>query len=185
MVIAADYTEQAMVGNWPARLFWIGVLIACVAVTLWLMWRGWVKRARRFEHQPALDRGVVNGAHLAQGRYLGSAVAGKWLDRITAVGLGVPSPCELILSDRALSFSRTGDDSFTIARTEIVSVRTDRGLLGEVYGTDGIVVVTWNWGDVQVDSGFRADPVTENAGVLAGLAEYRVPTSVSTQGGTS
>lgn len=184
---AAPYTEQAMVGDWPARLFWIGVLVVCVAATLWLVRRGWVKRARRFDGQPALDRTVVAGDVLARGRYLGSAVAGNWLDRITAEGLGAPSSCDVVLGEHTLSFMRPGDDSFTVPRNDIVAVRTDRGLLGEVYGADGVIVVSWQWGGLVVDSGFRADPVTAHVDVLAGLSEYRVnpsspASSASTQG---
>lgn len=182
-LLAAEYTDQAMVTNWPARLFWVGVLLACIAVTLWLIRRGWVRRARRFSHLPALDRQIVDGSTLASGRYLGSTVAGEWLDRITAAGLGSPNSCELVLGEAGLSFRRSGPDDFTVSRAQLVSVRTDRGLLGGVYGPEGIVVVTWQWGDVLVDSGFRADPVTDHAWVLEGLAPYRVPNSHTTQGG--
>ena len=171
-----------MVTDWPARLFWIGLLIACVAVTLWLIRWGWVRRARRYADQPTLDRIVASGDVLANGRYLGSALAGQWLERITAARLGSPSTCELILNDASLSFDRGGHGDFTVPRAAIVAVRTDRGLLGEVYGPDGIVVITWLWGEVAVDSGFRADPVTQHARVLAGLAQYREPTHTSIQG---
>lgn len=182
---AAEYTEQAMVTDWPARLFWIGLLIACVAFTLWLVRRSWLRRARRFAGQPGPDRGVVDGEVLASGRYLGSTVAGNWLDRVTAEGFGTPSSCALVLGDGALSFDRDGYSDFTVALAELIAVRTDRGLLGEVYGPDGIIVVTWKWGDVTLDSGFRADPVTDHARVLAGLASYRATDAPKLQGGNS
>lgn len=174
MTRAADYTEQAMVSDWPARLFWVGVLLAAIALTLWLVRWGWKRRARRFAGLPALDRTVPAEAALVRGRYLGSAVAGDWLDRITAEGLGSPSECEVVVTDDALTFLRPSGLTFRIPTESIVEVRTDKGLLQEVYGADGVVVLTWTWGDVRVDSGFRADPVTDHAVLLARLSQYRV-----------
>lgn len=173
-LFAAEYTEQAMVSDWPARIFWIAVLVLCVALTLWLVRLGWKHRAKRHADLPALDRTPISAELLATGRYLGSAVAGNWLDRITAHGLGSTSSATLHLDDEVLYVERPSELSFRIPRTSIIEVRTDRGLVGEVYGPDGIVVVQWNWGNVVMDTGFRGDPVTQNAMVLAGLAQYRI-----------
>lgn len=173
-MMLTEYTEQAMVSDWPARLFWIAVLAVCVAFTLWLVRLGWKRRAARHAHLPELDRAPIEGETLARGRYLGSAVAGNWLDRITAQGLGSTSECTVLLNADTLYFERPSGLSFRVPREHIVSVRTDKGLVGEVYGPDGIVVVQWQLGDVLLDSGFRGDPVTTNAMVLAGLSQYRV-----------
>ena len=44
---AADYSEQAEVTNWPARIGLVAAMLGLIALALWGMRRGWMHRQQR------------------------------------------------------------------------------------------------------------------------------------------
>jgi hypothetical protein len=61
---------------------------------------------------------------------------------------------------------REGEPDFFIATSDITAVRLDRGIAGEVYEAGSVLIVTWQLGDVLLDSGFRAQQ-TDSQSALA------------------
>ena len=179
IVLAEEFTEQATVTNWPVRLALVAVFVSIIVVTLWAMRRGWRSRQRwqaDIPPPPVLDSALVSvdeGSGV-QGLYLGTAIAGDWLDRVAVHGLGVRSRAEIYSTARGIAIVREGAPSFFIPRADIVGVRVDRGVAGTVRAKDSVIVVTWRLGTVEVDTGVRADDGAGHRTLLDGpMAAFR------------
>ena len=136
------------------------ILFALLLLAYLGMWRGWRRRARKHDLPPLTP--VPDQSEPAEtpvtlragGRYFGTTVSGDWLDRVVARGLGTRSVCRLSLSDEALDVDRpTG--SFRIPVAALRGARHDQGIAGKVVPPHGVLVVTWQHGDLTLDSGFR------------------------------
>lgn len=156
---------------------WVPVLILFTLLGLAYlgMWRGWRRRARRHDLPPLLpvpgadeapgsaavdSAGAVPAdALVADGRYFGTTTSGHWLDRVVARGLGNPSSCRLSLSADGLDVRRPRD-SFRVPVASLRGARQDRGIAGKVVPPHGVLVVTWQHGELLLDSGFRLDSLT-------------------------
>jgi hypothetical protein len=169
---SADYSEQAEVTNWPARAGFVAATIAVIALALWAMRRGWIHRQQRQADVPAPAEAPPAGSRLGdpvEGLFAGTGTNGDWMDRIAVHDLGVRSRATIAWGPDGIWFDRQGARSVFIPASDIVGVRTDRGVAGTVRSKDGMVVVTWRLGDRVVDTGFRADATTDHATVLDGL----------------
>ena len=149
---------------------WVPVLIlfGLLALAYLGMWLGWRRRGRRHDLPPLVDASPAADALLkATGRYFGTTTAGNWLDRVVARGLGTRSGCEVSLSADGLDVVRPSG-SFRIPTAALRGARLDEGIAGKVVPPSGILVVTWQHGDLLLDSGFRfADPAQHEAWVGA------------------
>lgn len=150
---------------------WIPVVILAVfVVVVYLgMWRGWRQRARKHD-LPPLEPVSGTGAEPtmeASGRYFGTTVAGDWLDRVVARGLGARSGCRLSLFPDGLEVHRAGS-SFRIPAPALVGARAARGLAGKVVPPHGLLVVTWRHGDYVLDTGFRLTDLSAPHPAMAG-----------------
>jgi len=169
-VIAEEFVEQAQVTNWPVRLALVAAMVGIIALVLWAMRRGWQARIRRQADlgQPAEATGEPT-PDAVPGLYIGTAFAGDWLDRVAAHGLGVRSRARLDFSDEGIAIYRDGAPSLWIAADQVRLVRVDSGVAGTVRSKDSVVVVTWQLGDRELDTGFRADDAAGHRTVLDGL----------------
>jgi hypothetical protein len=136
-------------------LAWAFVLGGMVVLAYAAMLRGWRRRARRHDLEPLAAAGAPAQPLLqADGRYFGTTVAGDWLDRVVARGLGSRSPARLVLSAEGLDVVRPGA-SFRVPAQALEGARHDQGIAGKVVPPHGVLVVTWRHGDVRLDTGFR------------------------------
>ena len=169
---AADYAEQAQVTNWPARILLVAAMLGLIALALWGMRRGWVNRGRRQADLPAPATEPPAGAVLVspvEGLFAGTGASGSWMDRIVVHDLGVRSRASVSWGPSGVWFDREGARDLFIPATAIRAVRADRGVAGTVRARDSMVVVTWQLGDRQVETGFRADLTSAHATVLDGF----------------
>ena len=152
---------------------WVPVaLLGVVLVLAYLgMWRGWKGRAAKHDLPPLVavppvaelpEPKLVGGA-----RYFGTTVAGDWLDRVVARGLGARSQARLNLSAEGLDVVRLAG-SFRIPAAALRGARHDQGIAGKVVPPHGLLVVTWEHGDHTLDSGFR---LTDEAVADRGVTE--------------
>ncbi len=158
--------KSAEVTNWAGRIGWVVGLALFVALVYWLMRQGWKWRATLQSDLPELPESPSEpgAAKLRMsGRYHGSTTAGQWLDRIVAHGLGTRSRVELTLTEQGLDVVRPGADDFFVPRERLVEARLDKGIAGKVLAEGGLLVVTWEHGEKQLDSGFRSDRAAEHA----------------------
>ncbi len=145
-------------------LAWAFVLAGLVVLAYGGMLRGWRRRARRHDLEPLAAAGEPEEPLLqADGRYFGTTVAGDWLDRVVARGLGSRSPVRLSLSGEGLDVLRPGATSFRIPAAALAGARHDQGIAGKVVPPHGVLVVTWRHGDLRLDTGFRLHDSAQHA----------------------
>ena len=177
VVVAEEFTEQATVSDWPARLALVALVAGLIALALWGMRRGWQGRVARHSSMAepsAFDAPASSGV---PGLYLGTSISGDWLDRVAVHELGVRSRASFHLVDGGLGIRRDGTRSFLIPALAVRGVRTDRGVAGTVRGKDSVIVVTWMLADDVLDTGIRADDGADHAALLDGLMAAHNDTS--------
>lgn len=158
---------------------WVaGLLVLVVAPLLWgLMYLGWRARGRRqagldtpLSAPPGGDVGkvVVLPASVT---YVSTVTAGNWLDRVVAHGLGVRSSAVLHAGASGLWFQRSGAPDLFVPAAEILAIRRERGIAGKYTLEEGVVVVRWRLGEVELDTGFRPTVWAEAHGLVTVLQE--------------
>ncbi len=73
---------------------------------------------------------------------------------MTARGLGPRSSCRLSLSPEALDVIRLAG-SFRVPAAALRGARREEGFAGKAVPPHGVLVVTWQHGDLLLDTGFR------------------------------
>ena len=177
VVVAEEFTEQATVSDWPARLASVALVAGLIALALWGMRRGWQGRVARHSSMAepsAFDAPASSGV---PGLYLGTSISGDWLDRVAVHELGVRSRASFHLVDGGVGIRRDGARSFLIPALAVRGVRTDRGVAGTVRGKDSVIVVTWMLADDVLETGIRADDGADHAALLDGLMAAHNDTS--------
>ncbi|MFF8787844.1 hypothetical protein [Streptomyces sp. NPDC015125] len=157
--------HSAPVTDWAGRIAWVVGLLVFVVFVYWLMRQGWKWRGTLQGDLPELPSTPDDpGTPLLtlSGRYHGSTTAGQWLDRIVARGLGTRSRAELTLTGQGLDVVRPGAADFFVPAAALRGARLDKGIAGKVLTEGGLLIVTWEHGGRQLDSGFRSDRADEH-----------------------
>lgn len=174
MTFAVDASTSGLGDVWKPVLILFGLLVLAYLA----MWRGWRRRARRHDLPPLV---AVPEADLpepmleAAASYFGTTVAGDWLDRVVARGLGARSDCRLRLSPQGVDVLR-GPASFRIPADALRGARHDQGIAGKVVPPHGVLVLTWQHGGLLLDSGFR---VTDLSEAVTAMTDARPDNSVT------
>jgi hypothetical protein len=156
--------QQQQVTAWPQRLLLTAAVVAVTALALWGMWRSWQRRA-------AVDLPVPNApgdfaADLeVSGRYLGTAPAHDWMQRVAANGMGAPGNAIANVAAPGVLLTREGEPDLFLAAEAIHDVGLGRGVAGQVAEKDGVVLWFWSAGGAGLQSGFRPD-APEDVAVL-------------------
>ena len=143
--------------------FWLtlAVLAVCVLAGYGLL-VGWRHRAQRQAGLPELpsvpeDFGLALATPLT-GLYVCTTTAGNWQDRIVARGLGRRANATAELTADGVLIDRIDDDAIFLPAGSLTAVGTAPGIAGKVMGLpNGVLIVSWRLGDVELYSGFRAD----------------------------
>lgn len=152
------------------------LLLALVVVVYLLMWWGWRRRGARHDLPPLVEAPAIADlppARMESGaRYFGTTISGEWLERVVARGLGARSTARIRLSDEGIDVIRLAG-SFRITAEALRGARHDQGIAGKVVPPHGLLVITWQHGDLLLDSGFRLnDAATEAQGTTATHNEW-------------
>ncbi|MFE0042017.1 PH-like domain-containing protein [Streptomyces albireticuli] len=169
--LAAEEKSQ-QVTDWAARIGWVVGLLLFIALVYWLMREGWKWRGTLQGDLPELPTAPEEPGEATltmAGRYHGSTTAGQWLDRIVARGLGTRSRAELTLTDQGVGVVRPGAEDFFIPAAALRGARLDKGIAGKVLAEGGLLVITWEHGGREIDSGFRSDRAAEHAAWVEAL----------------
>ncbi len=139
--------------------------LAFAAIVYALMLKGWRSRQRRQADLPAPPVATPGAARVAgpfAGLYVGTTGAQHWMDRIAVHQL----------SDRATGTAAVAGDGLHLLRDDLPevfvpcaatrSVTIETSLAGKVVST-GMLVVTWQLGDREVATAFRADDPADHA----------------------
>ncbi|MGW7634490.1 PH-like domain-containing protein [Streptomyces decoyicus] len=174
LIHLAEAQKSAPVTDWAARIGWVVGLLVFIVFVYWLMRQGWKWRGTLQGDLPELPATPENpGSPLLtmSGRYHGSTTAGQWLDRIVARGLGTRSRAELTLTGQGLDVVRPGAADFFVPAGALRGARLDKGIAGKVLTEGGLLIVTWEHGGRQIDSGFRSDRADEHPAWVEALNE--------------
>ncbi len=172
---------SAPVTDWPIRLLLVAVVVAVIAGVLLLMLRGWRARGRRQEYLSA-PAPIATGETVSRpvaGIFIGTVIAGDWLDRVVVHELGVRSRVEVAMTTDALCLHREGAASFSIPVGDLVGARSDRGLAGKAFERGGMAVITWKLGQTLVESGIRTTHANDQEELIRLIENQRDPTSAN------
>ncbi len=139
------------------------VLLVALVLAVWMAMRaGWRGRAERQATQldlpPLPPTPAEPGAPLTadvDGVYVSTTLAGQWLERVTAHGLGTRSAATMAVTAAGVSWLREGAPDVFAGTDALVGARRADGIAGKVMPPGGIVVVTWRLGGTELDTGFR------------------------------
>ncbi|BDZ43671.1 hypothetical protein GCM10025865_29700 [Paraoerskovia sediminicola] len=89
--------------------------------------------------------------------YVSTTLAGDWLARVGAHGLGDRAAATVSLHPEGLLVERQGAETVFVAASRIEGVDTTPGMAGKVTGGEGILVVTWRLGGPQAGADEESD----------------------------
>lgn len=134
-----------------------GMLLVMALIYL-AMWRGWNRHDAA--HDSVLpdwpDRFVPDVR--AGGVYASTTIAGEWMQRIRSHGLGSRSRVEIAVGAEGVAITRTGAPLLFIPADRITNVTSGPGIAGKVVGGRGLLVISWQLGRLDVDTGLLPDP---------------------------
>ena len=169
------YEQQAEVTNWPERLALTVAVVLFLLAMFWLMWRGWKHREARQSYLaplPIMPEHTSQPRFHCDGRYVGTVLAPDWLDRVVAQGMGAPGRAEITVFDQGLFVDRDGAQALFLPTDVLVSVDTGRGIAGQVFEKDGLVIITWNLADQLLATGVRADSAADQVELMHQLQNF-------------
>ena len=148
------------------------LIVAAIGVVIRQMLRGWRARSERQAELvgvlPAVPD-LLGGSVITPtpGLYIGSTLAGNWLERITAGDLGYRCKAVLTRYPKGILLERLGASPIWMANESVSSVRTERALAGKVLSIGGkaagapaagLLVINWRLpSGTEIDTGFRGD----------------------------
>jgi len=173
--------ESAPVTDWGPRILLTLGTVAIIGLAAWGMLHGWRARAARQADVPAPadppDSVLAAGdAGEVPGLYVATTTAGDLLDRIVAHGLGHRGRAALATSDEGALIRRAGEVDVWIPRADLRSVRLGSGQAQRAFEAGGLILITWQLGDREVDTGFRADNPDQHIATASALSAL-VPTA--------
>ena len=158
------------------RTYLVLALVAVIAFAWAGMQRAWRGRlnaqADIATPHPATRAEVLAGPWSCS--YLGATHAGRWLDRIDAHTLGERAAAEVRVTTQGIDILRDDATSFAIPHSDLLSVRADKAIAGRAYEDGGIVVISFNLGDLPIDIGVRFPSTADHLAALAALASREV-----------
>ena len=167
--LLADAQRSAPVTHWLLRILLTLAALALLTGIYWLMWRGWKNRAARQADLPVPSSAAPGDATFgepAEGVYASTTVAGDWLDRIAAHGLGVRSNAAISVGSAGVLVAREAAPDLFIPAGDLVAAHLAPGIAGKVTGGEGVVLVTWRLGEATLDSGFHPRAKADRARLI-------------------
>lgn len=148
--------EQQQVTAWPQRLLLTAIVVAVTGLAVWGMWRSWRKRAAVKLPVETAPAGFTARTQVP-GRYVGTAPAADWMQRVVANGMGAPGNAVAKVADPGVLLERVGEPDLFIAADQLRGAEIGRGVAGQVAEKDGLVLWLWEAGDTALQTGFRPD----------------------------
>lgn len=172
--------ESAPVTDIGPRTLMTLAMFAIIGLSFLGMRKGWQKRAKREVAQisSSIPTGVTALTEKHPARFAGTTISGKWLDRITNYGLGTPRSSFVQIFDQGIYVTDALDFNLWIDKSDIKNVGTKRGIAGDVVEKDGMLVITWQLGDLLLDSGIRVNRHQEHELVISAVTNF--PKNVNT-----
>ncbi len=138
-----------------------------------LMARGWRSRLRRqagIVAPPVSDGSARVLLDWVPGLYVGTTAAGDWLDRIAVHQLSDRATGELCLAEDGVHVLRDGLPEVFVPTGDLRAVSVEQSLAGKIVST-GMLVLTWQLGDRELATAFRADDPAQHERFRTALGE--------------
>ena len=141
------------------RIWLVLAMFAIMAFAFAGMRKGWKRRANRVIPQIEIHipAGSTQVSPKVAARFSGTTVAGNWLDRITNQRLGTPRGVFVQVFNQGIFITDDASFHLWIGAQKIHYVSTSRGLAGDVVEKNGLLKITWQLGDLAVDTGVRVN----------------------------
>jgi len=116
--------------------------------------------------------------------YVSSTLAGDWLARVGAHGLGDRSDAEASVYDAGVLVTRAGAPAVFVPTTALRGAGLAPGMAGKYVGADGLVVVTWQVpadggvDAVDLDTGLRTRFATDRARLVDAVRHLMTTESI-------
>jgi hypothetical protein len=141
------------------------VVVVLIGLVIRRMLRGWRRRsARQAELIGALPEPPVRlgPAVIAPspGLYIGSTMAGDWLERVSSPELGHRARATLARYAEGILVERSGAGPIWVPQNSLIGVRTGSALAGKVVAgrPDRLLLIRWRLPTgTEIDTGFRGD----------------------------
>lgn len=156
------------------------VLAALLVLILAGMVAGWRARGRRsallLDALPQVPQAEALGPALHgpfPGTYVSTTVAGEWLERVVAHGLGVRSAASVTVHTGGVLVARTGAPDLYLAAGNLRDVERAPAIAGKAVGRDGLVVIRWSSTAAQnpaFDTGLRLRHAADRDVLTAAVA---------------
>lgn len=154
----------------------IVVLAVLTAAVLGAMWWGWARRGTRTASLvpglPAVVPATERGRELCspvEATYVSTTLAGSWLDRVVAHGLGVRSAAVVQVHEAGVMIARQGAPDLFVPAGALDDAQLAPGIAGKVVGGRRMVVVRWRIGETQLDTGLLPRRHADRESVMAAL----------------
>jgi hypothetical protein len=143
----------------------VGLFLAVFVLVLAGLWLGWRNRGRRQVAIPDLPSVPdAFGDDLVPplgGLYVGTTISAEWQNRIVVHTLGQRADAIARLTDAGFLIERQGSGSIFVPTSQLLDARLEPALAGKVVGKGGLLVVRWQHGEIDLDTGLRADDKTQ------------------------
>ena len=155
------------------------VVGAVLVLALVAMMVGWRARGRRsaslvdaLPQVPAPDAlgPVLHGPF--PGTYVSTTVAGDWLERVVAHGLGDRSAASVTVHPGGVLVARTGAPDLYLSADRLLGVERAPAMAGKAVGGAGLVVIRWGSTPTQqpaFDTGLRLRHATDRDALTAAV----------------
>ncbi|HEY9409832.1 MAG TPA: hypothetical protein VIP77_09675 [Jiangellaceae bacterium] len=136
----------------------VAILLVLLVGGYALMWLGWRRRRLRQSDLAALPADLPEAPKILEGIdgvYIGTTIAGDWLDRVVPHTLGLRSPALVTVSAAGVTVDRSPEPTVSIATTALHAVRVDRAGAGRAVRHDEYLILTWRHGGHLLDTAIR------------------------------
>jgi hypothetical protein len=173
MSTALVLADSAPVTQWGPRLLLTLATLALIGLGAWGMWVGWRRREARqadvaVPPTPPADL-VLDEAAAVPGLYVATTTADDLLDRIVAHGLGYRGRATLAITPAGVLIERVGEVPVWIPAASLRDVRLGSGQAQKAFESGGLILIRWQLGDREVETGFRADRSEQHIATAAAL----------------
>jgi hypothetical protein len=174
IALLVSAAESAPVTEIGKRTLLTLIMFAIIGLSFWGMRIGWRNRARREVAPPIteLPIGIKQVTEPVAARFAGTTISGNWLDRITNFDLGTPRGIDLQIFEEGIYLSDQTNFKLWLAKNSITNIKTSRGIAGDVVEKDGMLIITWQLGELLVDSGIRVSRHADHELIVKALDHY-------------
>ncbi|HMM81845.1 MAG TPA: ABC transporter permease [Terrimesophilobacter sp.] len=135
----------------------IGAVFVLAIVGMYLGWRARSRAQGDLGDLPPVPAAPGDVLATAHGLYVATTDFQQPLERVTARGLGFRSRAEIRVAPAGITVGLTGREPFFIPRHELRAVQRATWTIDKAVEKRGLVVISWLWGERDVDTYFRLD----------------------------